>query len=242
MSTKKDSHSHRPPDWLKERQTLFFDGIRYSFGMTTMAYNRLREILYSLTTEDMEKQGNLSAFKSSTTLVDAWSIIDSVHRLRSLLRQTPGINQKAPELRIFYDKTKSVEHLRHIIQHLNKEIQSFVDSKSPALGVLTWVVLLNPTDKSASLCSIVSGTLRPRTIYPIVNPLGKKIESPVDHITLITDKYSACLSDVIKQVEQVKLWIEQTSGKHLGDEPALLIRAELTFGKKDKSGDQPQVV
>ena len=238
MTTGKGSNSARHPGWLKNKQAFFFDGIRYSLGMTTMAYNRLRQTLYSLyslTTGDMEKKENISAFTSSA-MVDAWSIIDSVHRFRSLLMQTPGIKQKAPELRIFYDKTKNVEDLRNTIQHLRNEAQGFLAKNLPALGILTWVVLLKPNDKSASLYSLVTGTLYPNVVYPIVNPLGKRIQSPVDHITIILGKHSACLSDVIKQVEQVKLWIEQTSGKHLGAEPALLIRAELTFGK-DKSGE-----
>lgn len=237
MMTGKGSHSARHPDWLQNKQALFFDGIRYSFGMAKMAHNRLQETLYSLATGDMENRDNLCAFTASAML-DAWSIIDSVHRFSSLLMHTPGIKKRSPELHIFYDKTKSVEDLRNTIQHLNKnkEAQDFLVKNLPALGILTWVVLLKPNDKSASLYSLVAGTIHPNLVYPIVNPLGKRIQSPVDHITIILGNHSACLSDVIRQVEQIKLWIEQTSGKHLEAEPGLLIRAELTFGKYKSDG------
>jgi len=230
MNTKKDSHSHSSPDLLKDRQAFFFDGIRYSLRMIKVANNRLQEKLYSLTNREWEKE--YLTVLTASVMLDAWSIIDSVHRFRNLLMQAPGIKQKSPELRIFYDKTEGVEALRNTIQHLRNESKSFIDKNLPALGILSWVVLNMPDGKSASLYSLVAGTIYPNIVYPLVNPLGKRIQPPVDHINIILGNHSLCLSDIIEKVEGIKLWIEQTSGKHLEAEPALVIRANLTFGKK----------
>jgi hypothetical protein len=52
-------------------------------------------------------------------LMDAWTIIDAVHRLRALLRQMPGVSRSpknSPKLRIFMDRTEIVEELRKHVQ------------------------------------------------------------------------------------------------------------------------------
>jgi len=230
MTTGKDSNSTNNLSLFQKQQAFYFDGIRYSLGMIQMANDRLNEALYSLTTREWEKE--YLSVSTASVMLDTWSIIDSVHRLRNLIMQAPGIKQKSPELRIFYDKTKGVEYLRNTIQHLRNEAKNFITKNLPSLGILTWVVLHKQNDKSASLFSLVAGTIYPNIVYPIVNPLGKRIQSPVDHITIILGNYSICVSDVVEQVDQVKSWMEQTLEKKLEAEPALIIRAELTFGEK----------
>ncbi len=247
MPKRKGSKSPSQPDQFK-RLVFYLDGIRYSFGMIKIAHDRLRETIYSLQTKNWEKKYLCTVTPS--IMLDAWSVIDSVHRLRNLLMQVPLLKKNSPELRIFYDKTKGIEDLRNTIQHLRNEAEDFLDKNLPAMGILTWVVLLKPNDESASLYALVAGTTYPNVLYQFVNPLGKVIQSPVDHITIMLGNHSASISDVIEQVEQVKFWLEEKLKelsedkdnllmkeklkRQLDAEPALLMCAELSFGK-DKS-------
>jgi tetratricopeptide (TPR) repeat protein len=228
MPKRKSSKPKKQPDQLK-RLVFYLDGIRYSIGMINVAYDRLIETLYSLQTQNWDKQ--YLRIVTPSAMLDAWSIIDSVHRLRNLLMQVPKLRQNSPELRIFYDKTKDIEDLRNTIQHLRTAAEDFLAKDLPAMGILTWVVLLKPDDKSAWLYSLVAGTTYPNVLYKFVNPLGKVIHSPVDHVTIMLCNHSVCISNVIEQVEQVKFWLEEELKKQLDAEPDFLMRARLTFGK-----------
>jgi hypothetical protein len=84
------------PGFLGRRQALFIEGIRYSIDMAEIAYDRLRNTL--LTISSMDKSDAEDPAHASAML-DAWSIVGSLNRLRRLLEYMPGTkgkNKSAP--------------------------------------------------------------------------------------------------------------------------------------------------
>jgi len=204
----KDSPLNRLPSNLDRRQTLFFDGIRYSLEMADTAYERLVRTLLSLVPGDKSSQNRLDQTVTSAML-DAWSLIDSVHRLRVLLKRTPRLKQKLPWLAVFYKATEEVDELRNIAQHLDVEIPNFIINDSPIWGVFTWLVATKQTNDVVFFsCLLVAGTLA-KTEHRLINPAGLTMHAPVDRVTLTVNGHSVCLSTVMGQLPAVVSPIEK---------------------------------
>ena len=116
--------------------------------------------------------------------LDAWSIVDSVHRLRELLEQLPGFARaKSPSYQVFVRKTADVEDFRNTIQHLRTELPQYAQNGWPVWGVLDWVAVVDEAEGLLRMCAIVAGRILSGECF-LCNPLGKAIEQPVDHVTL----------------------------------------------------------
>lgn len=197
-------------------QSLFFDGIRYSIDMVDVSYNRLQKTL-----TDIAVKRDIERIKMVTAFSDAWSIVDSVYRLRSLLCQTPKLKQHSPYLKIFQQKTQDFEAPRHIIQHLNGIHKVVNNSDLHILGTLSWFTVLDNQTQEGRTCVIGAGTLpQSKFNYHLVNPCGKLVQLPTDLITLKVigkkdDKknspvgiHSVSLSDVMQEVEKLTRGLE----------------------------------
>ena len=225
----------RLPPHLDRKQTLFLDGIRYSIEMADLASSRLSETLFeiSFNQEDSESKH----LNTVSALQDAWSIVDSIHRLRGLLSQAPGFKQKAPGMRLFLQRTADIGHLRNSVQHLNNEIKSLVNKNLPVWGVLSWFAIRDPKQRSGLACSLIAGTLFESKNNPIVNPLGKMMHGLVDLITLTANERCSCLSDVMRQVEvmikDMEKQLEQQFTKLPQAGSDVLICLEIEFGRNE---------
>ncbi len=143
------------PQGLHPLQGGFFDAIRLSVQFIDVAHARLYEALTQLTlTSDRSLQIGPNA------LMDAWAIIDAVHRLRSLVRQLPRYKQRAPSKRLFMDKSQSVEQLRNSFQHLVSDLSGLTDSDLPVLGALTWVRPVDHERNRLSVSTFIPGQLK----------------------------------------------------------------------------------
>ncbi|KJS82607.1 MAG: hypothetical protein JM58_14730 [Peptococcaceae bacterium BICA1-8] len=83
-----DSPLRHLPSVLNPRQILLLDGIRYSVDMADIAYTRLFNSLTYVSINHNSKEFDFSIF--SHAFLDAWSVIDSVNRMRSLLSNLTG--------------------------------------------------------------------------------------------------------------------------------------------------------
>ncbi len=131
-----DSTLRKVPSKVERRTVLFLDGIRYSIQSFEIAYRRLAQTLNHLS-KGKEPNDDLGEMISFAT-IDAWSIIDSIHRLRELLVQMPGLKKNTPELQLFLRRTSRIEDLRHYFQHFRTEIDSFVEKAMPLWGTISW--------------------------------------------------------------------------------------------------------
>ncbi len=195
-----DSPLRHIPSRLNARQRLFLDGIRLSIEMTWGAYSRLTIGLTTLA-QIAREAGNVPIGAHAAMMLDAWSIVDGLHRLRTLLDQSPGMKKSTPTYQLFKRETASVEDLRNHVQHLDQEFSKAGDAPPPAWGELAWVGLVDhgPPLRLAG-CAIVPGAHFDR-ITPMVNPCGKPFHGVIDHIQLAAFGMVADLSQLCRALE-----------------------------------------
>lgn len=229
-----DSPLRRLPANLDRKQTLFLDGIRYSVEMADLAHRRLRSTLYHLA-ENQAASENLDHLDFVAAVQDAWSIVDSLHRLRGLLRQTPGFKQKTPNMQLFMRQTAAVEDLRNAVQHLNHEIDKLIGLDLPVWGTLSWFAAIDQEARTGFLGCLFAGTLFKSKDIPLVNPAGKPLDLPVDLITLTAHSHTLDLSKVIKAVARLIEDLEKQLSNQFAGHPVaggdLLLGADIQFGE-----------
>lgn len=155
MIVPENSPTRRMPVTLDHRSILYLDGIRYSTQLVDLAYSRLEGTLEKLLHKD-DKQGAVGNLIVEA-ISDAWAFVDSLHRLRGLVQQLPGLKQNQPQLQIFLRKSKQAEDFRHYIQHLRNNIDDHVRTKMPLWGTISWT-WTNPETGLAENHMIIPGT------------------------------------------------------------------------------------
>ncbi len=201
-----DSPLRRLPSGLDLRQKLFLDAIRHSAEMADISYLRLQDTLLSLSNDRIEAEKIAEIGRSGiNALLDAWSIVDSIHRLRGLLKHLPFMKQKSPGIIAFYKATAKVEPLRHIIQHINKEIEQLVVNQAPVLGSLSWFVRPESSRGKIFLFNFQPGSVFTRSVPIITMP--HIIGYPIDRITL-NHNQSLCINDIMDKVGELISSIE----------------------------------
>lgn len=111
------------------------DGLEMSFAILKHLHSEMHDICKTLHTSQQELP---VAFER------CWSFIDSVHRIREIAQAVPGLNNKAPEVRVFLESTAIAEEFRHYIQHLRNELMKMPGNTFPVWGSLSWVDPVDP--------------------------------------------------------------------------------------------------
>lgn len=202
----------------KAKRQFFYDGIQYCVLMVDLAYKRLESALLSLSAISSSPP---DSEKVLTALTDSWLIVDVIHRLRSLLQQTPNLKKKTPEMRLFFQKTESIEDLRNAIQHLNQESESYIQNKVGAWGALTWITPATNDKHSFVSHLLVPGTVRP-TEHTILNPYPADIRYPICLITLAAKK-PVCISDIAKRCTALKRYLISIAPEMFSETPPFLL-------------------
>jgi hypothetical protein len=208
------------------RQELFLDGIELSIEMALIAYERLRVTITKHTTEKQNQQTESSL--TTQMLLDAWSIVDSVNRLRVLIQHTPNLKKNAPGIVSFLKGTETITTLRHFVQHLEKKANEVAKTGKPIWGSLSWIwaTLSDLEEKRVWVRTFIPGRLAKSKGHPVVNPVGKMVVPPVDHINLTAAETTVDLSQIIEVVKRFKSRYEKalsnTHTKQSSDEEATL--------------------
>ncbi len=106
------------------------DGLHYSFEMLYYIHSSL----YLNCAKIKSDQSMLIP-----TLLQSWSFIDIVNRIREISLTLPGLSQSDHNLVVFLDSTKLAEEYRHYIQHLRRELLKQIPNPFPVWGSLAWV-------------------------------------------------------------------------------------------------------
>lgn len=208
MIIEKESPLRHLPADLDPKQATFLDGIRYAIEMADLAYSRLTQSLHVFATEyarGSETTVNDRLWASS--FLDAWSIVDSVHRLRGLLAQLPQLKKSSPPYQVFERKTRDVEEMRNIVQHLNRELRHFAQNNLPVFGTIDWLTVIN-TDLGIVRSSVIVAGRAMSGTHQLCNPLGKRVAIPVDHITLTCKSRTVDVSGTISSITSIVSMIE----------------------------------
>lgn len=162
----------RIPQEVERRQILNLEAIVLSLQLIETDY---RSIESRLTGRDPEEED------ITTILGAAWGIVDASHRLRLLVGALPGLTHNPP-YESFMRALRPVENLRHGLQHLDERIASLAAENSPVWGYLTW---LEPIPENKILSRLmVPGSIAEGMSLSVINPIGKEIHAPFDHLHL----------------------------------------------------------
>ncbi len=209
----KDSSLRYLPDGLTDKQVLIFDGISYSIAMADVACERLYATLHKIAPGDRDLGDRDKTFASA--MQDAWSIVDSINRLRTLLARVPGMKQNYAPRQVFLRQTKSIEDLRHNIQHVDTEIDALMTSKQPIWGILAWAIV-DPAMRKAYSCILVAATQLNARSYNVPDIRNRDFQAPLDFVTINANGYSASLSDTMRStmqlVPELEKWLVEQFG------------------------------
>jgi len=178
-----DSPLHRLPNGLPVKLVQMLDGIRYAVAMADLSYGRLAITLASAFSEDDTRPRSHSL--AAAAFLDAWSMVDSINRLRILLTNTIHPNT-LPEVKVFLDETKRVREVRNAFQHAEERIRDAAPFPMPGVPPLWGTIecLAPGRDRTtARSLSITPGTrtFRWATSAIVGCPYPS---SPVDHVAL----------------------------------------------------------
>jgi hypothetical protein len=205
------------PEYLPRRQVLYLDAIEESFGMASLAYGRLQESLVTwISLRDAarasspERSDELSRTRA-TILLDAWSLVDILNRLRVMVGSMPGLKTSSSGIRSFLRSVASIEDLRNGIQHLSGQVNVIAETGHPVWGTLSWAVPPVEPGDPPSVFVFVPGTSARVKGIPIVNPLGRWCEQPVGLIELTAAGVTVSLSEMVAAVARFSQRLELAS-------------------------------
>ncbi len=176
-----DSPLHRLPNGLPVKLVQMLDGIRYAISMADLSYTRLTGTLAFAFLEGEVRPHQLAA----AAFLDAWSMTDSVNRLRVLLPL--AIRQRVvPAVKVFLLATETIKTLRDSFQHADERVRDAAPFPMPGVpplwGTLECLAPGQDRTKARSL-SITPGTRTFRWANSAIADCPYPA-SPVDHIAL----------------------------------------------------------
>ena len=224
-----DSPLKRLPTQLNPRQAMFLDAIRFTIEMADFAMERLLSSLTQLSSQSPAESRSFSF--AVPRLLDSWSIIDSVHRLRGLFDKLPGLRKRSQssEFRSFLTIAKQVEALRNAVQHMNGAIgdKSAAPIRSPIWGALTWLTFQE--DRTCVSSVLMPGSSHLMGSNTLINPAGRAPrQTPIDYVTLTQGDASVDLCGAMLSVAGVSRPLEQSLNEQFASLPERML-SDLVF-------------
>lgn len=129
-----DSFLRMPPAGLVERDRVWIEGAGFSITIAGLAYARLCGIL-----EMIGESGTLSKEEDAHAwaFADAWTYVDSAHRLSDLLdagMRGVGTKELARLGKEFQGISRPLLELRNCVQHVTDEFANLAGSGVPLWG------------------------------------------------------------------------------------------------------------
>ena len=179
-----DSRLWKLPQGLDPYQASFLDAVRLSVQFIDVAYDRIESALNRLTLATDRSLG-----LGPIALMDAWALVDAVHRLRVLVSGMPRYKKRTPSKGLFLRRTVDVVALRNSFQHLVNDLPALTQSDLPVLGALTWVRPISTIDRTLSIETFIPGQFR--GVHP-----SSQVAVP---------------SSVPDRLSQIQLWLDERS-------------------------------
>jgi hypothetical protein len=207
MVIEENSPLRRLPTNLNPRQSQFFDGIRFTVEMADLAYERLKDHLLTLAGPGVNQPRILAPLP----FLYAWSIIDSIHRLRGLVDNLPGLARRnqSPEFRNFTEKAQTVEQFRNAVQHMDTEIPRSAEAGKAVWGTLSWL-RGDANQPILYTCMLVGGAMMPGGRHTFINPAGLPFAPPIDHVTLTLAEVPVSLTDLLSSSARLVRGLEMS--------------------------------
>jgi len=222
----------RVPKSLPHEKRVLVDSIRYSIEIAALAQDRLLKTVGDAIAQMRSNSvAKIPVAMFPTLYADAWTIVDSIHRLQMLLPNVPKL-QKTTAFQRFKQCTHGFKALRNQVQHLNTDLKRLAHANTPVWGVLSWVTFVDQNTIEAYFA--LSGALAGGTTPPFTLP--EKMSAPIDHVELGLEDASARLSEAMRTlppiVAEVEKWLAPkepvTDDNTYGHDELLCIRIGST--------------
>lgn len=225
-----DSPLHNPPSIASAKQVAAFDGLRYSFNIVGLAYDRLQDDLLAISSDGPKDR--LDPVRVTSAFLHAWSFVDNLYRLGQLLHDVPGLRW-TPDLEVYTRAVAAFEPLRHGFQHLDDRLGQSASTDTPLLGTLYWFYTPGAFDDRGTSHSLASGVLRAGHHF-VRNPLGREYEVPIGLISLLAFGHEVELSDLLRRTIPIARGLDEGLRTWAGAAPRvgadLLLSVSMTFG------------
>jgi hypothetical protein len=219
-----ESPLYKLPENLNREQGMFLDGIRYASGIADLAYRRLCNTLNELT-QSIEQGDGQRLMVSAIS--DAWSIIDTVDRLRGLIMKATFFNEGSRGRQEFLVATGPIRKLRNTVQHLDSLIPRLAGEGWPAWGVLSWVLWRGPTTP-VCCCLLPGGYMKERPFRMHVPSMGDDL-GPISHVSLGSRGVEVSLTDAHRIVASALHQLESGLKQYLKRDQSNLPRRNNDF-------------
>ena len=208
-----DSPLRGVPSGLDRRQLIVIDGLRISVDVIDLSFRRLCASLKALPEAAPETTEFVELAVSAN--LDAWTIVDHVHRFSELLHQMPMVKQNLPQFQLLYRSASDAEQMRHYIQHVRNEVDSLAASGLSVWGSLTWAMKADYDAGRKIKRSLNMGTFYVGN-FAAVGKIPQSVEREVDCIEIYAGGRSFELTGVLRHIERVirgfELDIEDQAG------------------------------
>lgn len=213
---------------LNADQRVLLDAVRYSIEIFELNYRRIVATLESWAAGG----GHPSDGMFASVLSDAWSMIDSLHRLHSVvLALTKKQKTRPPYVKTLQEAVSGVGHLRNGVQHVLGRVERLVSRRETPWGTISWAELRDATPVEAWTYTMIPGALQTTERRRLPSVGGKTLYHRTDLVTLTSDVHSVCLSDAFRAVETYALGLQEDLAKQFGAAPTvgsdMVIQARL---------------
>jgi hypothetical protein len=168
-----DAFLRRLPVGLSPVQAIRIEALVYSADAIETSYGVLKGIASTqcenIITDDRSVRIQL--------FTNAWTIVDSVHAARQLLR---ALDYNTPRASEFQEKYEAASLLRNSMDHLKDQSQNLANKKRkpPLFGTLSYVYLTADTlirggwieETHGGMISLSMGRIRGNVDLPLINP------------------------------------------------------------------------
>jgi hypothetical protein len=151
---------------------------------------------------------------------DAWSIVDSLHRLRELLDSFPNLQKRSMTYKVFRRVTEPVEALRNHAQHLRGQLSNPELGHLPVWGTVSWLWMID--DRATHFKSgVIFAGADDGMLRLFLTPGGLVYHDRLDHITISTNVEKLSLSEAMRLVVQLARGLEGGIGTQFDGHEAL---------------------
>lgn len=211
------------PQSMDKQEAMYLDAMRLAMEMAELSYSRLCEALIKLPREDDEVQHRLL---STCAVQDAWAMIDSADRLRSLMGRAKSLDM-CPELKRGFDKRiEAIRGLRNTVQHLDQQIPSLAAKKWPVWGALRWFAWTEPPHVGVS-CQLLAGGHMTKRPFTVEAPRSKEEPVGISEVILVSRSVEVSLRTLREDIVLLARALEEVTAKKLVSQSSVGRLADL---------------
>lgn len=139
----------------------FFEAMHYSDFVLRQNYDELNSLI-----EHLEKENGSAIVRAQMI---CWTIIDTIHRIREVAQNIPGLSRRNEHLKKLVQETAIVEKFRNYVQHLRNELSKKEMNNFPVWGSFSWIDHNDPRVSHTAISGGWDGkTSFPSSVYDTV--------------------------------------------------------------------------